>query len=155
MGGRGSGRPGVRIAVEDTLRIDLAVPAIRSVLSSNGRERGSWTWSQDGEPRASVGYKFDGAVDDKRLTLNYSANGQPVCQTISLVRSRPRFGGWRWWFLCPLLQDRGERSPVRAIFLPPGQRYFGSRLAYGLNYRSQRESHSLSKLLARFAREYA
>jgi hypothetical protein len=125
------------------------------VLSSSGRGRGSWTWSQDGEPRAAVGYEFDGAVDDKRLTLNYSTNGRPVRQTISLVRSRPRFGGWRWWFLCPLSQDRGERRPVRVIFLPPGQRYFGSREAHGLNYRSQKESRSLSKLLDRLAREYA
>lgn len=104
---------------------------------------------------AAVGYEVSATGDDDaRLTLIYTASGVPVRQTISLVRSHPRFGGWRWWFLCPVLLERGERRLVRAIFLPSGQRYFGSRVAHGLNYRSQKESRSLPKLIGRLMRDH-
>jgi hypothetical protein len=143
----------VRIAVEDALRIDLASPAMREATKPGARS-GSWTWSHGGERIASIGYELGATCDDRRtLMLIYTASGVPARQAISLVRSRPRYGGWRWWFLCPVLLERGERRPVRAIFLPPGQRYFGSRTAYGLNYRSQKESRSLPRLIERLLRD--
>ncbi len=156
MGGYGSGRPSVRIAVEDALRLDLASPATRHVIKPGVWRHGSWFWSRDGERFATIGYEWDATADNGgRLTLIYSANGVPVRQTIPLVQSRPRFGGLRWWFLCPVLFDGGEQRRVRAIFLPPGQRHFGSRIAYGLNYRSQKESRSLPKLINRLMRDFS
>jgi len=155
MGGYGSGRPGARTAVEDALRIDLASPAVRKVFMPDTYQRGAWSWLRDSERIASLGYEADVTGDEARLTLAYTANGVSVRQSISLVQTRPRFGGWRWWFVCPLLFDRGERRLVRAIFLPPGARYFGSRVGHGLNYQSQKESRSFPRLIEGLLRDYA
>ena len=51
---------------------------------------------------------------------------------ITLTRTRPRYGGWRWWFICP---QTGRR--VTKLYIPPGGRKFLSRHAYGLKYFSQ------------------
>jgi hypothetical protein len=56
-------------------------------------------------------------------------------QRISLTTTRPRFGGTRWWFICPVT---GER--VGRLYLPPGASQFASRRAHGLAYACQTES---------------
>jgi hypothetical protein len=155
MGGLGSGRPGLRVAVEDALRLDLAAPAVRQIITCGKQSAGSWTWSNDGGAIASVQYVIDGIADiTPDLTLLYRVGGEPVRQRISFARTRPHFGGERWWFVCPLLIDQGERRLVRALFLPPGARVFGSRQGHGLNYRSQKESRSLPRLVEKLLREY-
>lgn len=154
MGGYGSGRPGHRTAVEDALRLDLASPAVRAAVRPGCWRRGSFTWSRDGEPIGSARYEADATETEARLTLSYSANGVPVRQAIDLIQSRPRFGGFRWWFLCPLLAARGERRIVRALFLPPGARTFGCRAAYGLNHQSQKDSGGMSGQIERLLRDY-
>jgi hypothetical protein len=53
---------------------------------------------------------------------------------ILLATSRPKFGGLRWWFVCPRLNRR-----VRKLYLPLGGRHFWSR-AYRLVYASQRST---------------
>jgi hypothetical protein len=80
------------------------------------------------------------------ICLDYDLGGQKVHQYIPLIASTPCFGGLRWWFCCPLT---GER--VSALYLPPGERGFASRQAYGLSYNSSRESRH-RKRLPRFSR---
>lgn len=133
MGGYGSGRPAQHVTCEAGLKIDLADPAIRQALNPNRCNGGSWTWSSHGREIGSIGYAWSGP--DARLTLKYSCNGVPVVQQIMLTRSTPNFGGERWWFRCPFTGRR-----VRALYLPPGAREWGSRHAYELTYQSQRES---------------
>ncbi|MDZ4775155.1 MAG: hypothetical protein SGJ23_00035 [Alphaproteobacteria bacterium] len=79
--------------------------------------------------------------------LRYVCDGAPVRQTVRLVASTPRFGGVRWWFVCPVTGRR-----VRALYLPPGARMFASRHAYTLTYQSRRESgrdRAIVRLLTR------
>jgi hypothetical protein len=47
--------------------------------------------------------------------------GEPLAidDKIFLATSRPRFGGLRWWFVCPHLNRR-----VRKLYLPLGGRHF-------------------------------
>jgi hypothetical protein len=54
---------------------------------------------------------------------------------VYLAPTRPHFGGLRWWFVCPQLNER-----VRKLYLPLGGRHFWSRRAYELAYASQRET---------------
>jgi hypothetical protein len=54
---------------------------------------------------------------------------------IWLEYSQPHFGGRRWWFICPRINQ-----PVRSLYLPLGGRHFWSRRAYRLVYGSQRET---------------
>jgi hypothetical protein len=60
---------------------------------------------------------------------------------VQLLAERTRFGGLRWYFLCPLIVD-GEPCQRRAgkLYLPPGGHYFGCRRCYGLTYTSRKES---------------
>lgn len=133
MGGYGSGRPAVHSTCEESLMLDLASPATRKALRPNAWNSGTWAWSSHGRQIASIGYQWWGV--DARLTLNYNCNGAPVTQTIILTRSTPNFGGERWWFVCPLTGAR-----VRALYLPPGAKLWGSRGGHDLVYQSQRES---------------
>jgi len=59
---------------------------------------------------------------------------------VRLTTTRPRFGGLRWWFLCPLLSDgRPCGRRVGKLYLPPRGRYFGCRQCHNLTYKSCQE----------------
>ncbi|HUZ93837.1 MAG TPA: hypothetical protein VMU57_02890 [Edaphobacter sp.] len=61
-------------------------------------------------------------------------------QAIPLAKTRPNFGGRRWWFVCPLTVNGvacGRR--VRKLHLPPGAQYFGCRNCHSLTYRKSQE----------------
>lgn len=144
MGGYGSGRPALHSTCEQSLKLDLASPATRRALRPNAWTHGSWTWSSHGREVGSINYIWW----DARLILNYRCNGDAVSQTITLEMSTPQFGGKRWWFVCPLTGAR-----VRALYLPPAAKLWGSRHAHKLTYQSQRESgqgRALLRLLARY-----
>src|SRR5262249_13469992 len=56
---------------------------------------------------------------------------------VGLTTTRPRFGGLRWWFICPLVVNGypcGRR--VGKLYLPPGGRYSGCRHCCDLTYAS-------------------
>jgi hypothetical protein len=55
------------------------------------------------------------------------------------------YGGFRWWFLCPL-KNNGEICNRRSGVLYLGGPYFGCRLCYNLVYESTRDSHRFDKL---------
>ena len=59
---------------------------------------------------------------------------------VRLVTTPCNFGGFRYWFICPLVID-GEscRRRVGNLYLPPGSKYFGCRHCYNLTYRSCKE----------------
>ncbi len=133
MGGFGSGRLAQHVTCEASLNLDLASPATRSALKPNARTRGCWRWSSHDREIASVGYEW--SSKDARLTLVYNCSGTPVRQIVTLACSSPHYGGERWWFCCPFTGRR-----VRALFLPPGARLWGSRHAYNLTYQSCRAS---------------
>jgi len=55
--------------------------------------------------------------------------------TLRLATTRPRCGGLRWWFVCPLSERRCGK-----LHLPPGGDAFAARRAWRLGYHSQRVS---------------
>lgn len=92
--------------------------------------------SQTGE-RITFFYDLRDA-DDAWLELNYRqfvrAGVHPeVAQHIPLTFTKPHYGGRRWWMICD-----GDR--VAKVYRPPGANSFGSRRAWRLVYRSQRQS---------------
>ena len=58
----------------------------------------------------------------------------PQRQRVDLVSTPCRFGGRRWWWLCPATGRRCAK-----LYLPNGARRFLSRPAHGLAYASQSE----------------
>ncbi|HEV2559239.1 MAG TPA: hypothetical protein VGU45_11480, partial [Microvirga sp.] len=69
------------------------------------------------------------------LTLAFAAGGRLQEQVVSLDVTRPRYGGRRYWLMCPVTGRR-----VRCLYLPPGKTEFACREVYGLSYRSQSEN---------------
>ena len=155
MGGFGSGWCGPRkAAVEDGLTLSISTLLDKHALIPGGHSSGSWIWFYPGhEPHARIRYEaYLGDTGEGWLDLRYSVNGTPVNSRIDLVTTRPTYGGFRWWFLCPLERKNGGIPCRMAILhLPPGKLYFRSRQAYGLTYRSCRESGKYNGLFRRIA----
>ena len=58
-----------------------------------------------------------------------------VRQDIPVVRTRPNFGGFRWWFLCPGAGDACGRRSYK-LYLPATGSRFACRSCHGLAYAS-------------------
>ena len=88
---------------------------------------GSWMWSYPGrEPHAKIGYVANMIdIEDALITLDYSANGQPMRYDVRLVYTVPRFGGRRWWFMCPLRPRNGGPCAERRCCRPVASRNGG------------------------------
>ncbi len=135
MGGSSSGRYRERNrgTVEAAIRLDLRkmrrqgffVPG--SVTSGVQR----WHWVATGQETGSVNVSVN--LSDPvsgSVTVRFNLNGEPKVQTIDLTSVPMRFGGRRYYFICP---RRGTRCEV----LPMAGGVFASRQALRLTYQSQ------------------
>jgi hypothetical protein len=138
MGGFGSGRNGGKPIADSALQIDIGLMLRTGHAKAGDRIAGTLHWSCRGQPIDSVGYV---AIMDEpgkeRLELSYW-RGQDeirklVKQTIALCHTVPRYGGKRWWMICPYQHCR-----VGKLYMPDGGDRFASRKAWGLGYQSQR-----------------
>ena len=80
------------------------------------------------------------------MELTHETRDEPtqrIDYRVRLTTTRPRYGGERWWFVCP---SSGRR--VFKLYLPNGGRWFLCRAAYGLAYQVTRED-ALSRHLRR------
>jgi hypothetical protein len=142
MGGWGSGRHGGRPTIEDGLTVDLGLMLRRGWARDGAAGTGTLSWSSNGAPVAKIQHHFEMTdPENAHLTLTYTRtprSGAPekVEQRIRLTWTRPNYGGRRWWMICPY---SGRR--VSKLHLPPGGDRFASRLAWRLNYQSQRSAH--------------
>ena len=122
----------------------------------DGEGTHSWKWVPRGEPAGSLRFIIVAAgAADAYVRLLYAAGAERVDDRVELQRTPCRFGGWRWWFTCPVLGCR-----VGKLHLPPGARRFASRRAWRLAYRSNRETRlesahaELRRVYARLGAEY-
>ena len=145
MGGWGSvyGRER-QITVEECLVLSIAALRASGPLSAGVWRKGSIVC---GDGLCVVFELNTCSGDSGAIWLKYVVEGQKVHECISMTASIPNFGGRRWWFRCPLTDRR-----VSNLYLPPGERTFGSRVAYKLTYRSCQESGRHHRLLRRLAR---
>jgi hypothetical protein len=80
---------------------------------------------------------------------------QSVDYRVDLAATRPRFGGQRWWFVCPLGEkDKPCERRAGKLYLPPGARYFGCRRCHNLTYTSSQECHSADGLYRLMAADW-
>jgi len=153
MGGMGSGRPGWRATVEGcrSLRLDVnrITRDVRHLLRDGpeGKRLTAgpmvWTWTAHGEAapwaRVVVTLTLDRWRGSARLQFDvphWSRPTGPQDQTVQMETTECRFGGRRWWWLCPAT---GRRCAT--LYLPNGGTQFLSRGrgAYRLAYASQAE----------------
>ena len=80
---------------------------------------------------AKVNYTITDRNTDEKTDCDYG---------ISLTTTPCHFGGFRYWFVCPLTTSGvycGRR--VGTLYLVPGGKYFGCRGCYDLSYESRNE----------------
>ncbi len=77
---------------------------------------------------------FTGGIAYPFLHIQGEAFGERVRQTVRLVSKPMRFGGKRWYFLCP-----STKRLCCKLILPPTGQHFASVKAFGMAYRSQRD----------------
>jgi hypothetical protein len=98
-----------------------------------------WCWSRDGAPWAEVEFalRLGARAGEAHLRYDIEHLTRPTGRQdyrVVLVATPCRFGGLRWWWLCPATGRR-----VAKLYLPNGAQRFLSRGAYGLVYASQAE----------------
>src|SRR5271168_2772237 len=139
MGGFGSGERKIkRITVERCLRLDVKRIEQPRVMKCNRISGGRLTWSNGrGERMLSLSYWLElNTAHDRVVHLceKQKADGTEsrFDEPILLTSTVPNFGGTRWWFICPLIEDGVAcKRRVKRLFLPPGEVYFGCRACYG------------------------
>jgi hypothetical protein len=99
-----------------------------------------WTRSGVCEPWAEVELRLELRPNDGTAWLRYdiehvSHKTGPVDCAVAMMTTPCRFGGQRWWWICPETNKR-----VSNLYLPNGGDRFLSRSAYGLRYQSQRQA---------------
>ena len=157
MGGYGSGRTGGWPTIEGCQSLVLSSDEIIRSLRQAFRKIGAddavdkrdidiawhpWRWTRTGDddPWATVEMRFELRQRHGTVWLRYdvdhvSRSTGPQEYSISLATTPCRFGGVRWWFICP-----STRRKVGKLYLPNGGVQFLSRGqgAYQFAYHSQR-----------------
>jgi hypothetical protein len=157
MGGLGSGNwysRDKKTVVERCLRLDANRWTREGILGPGVHRAGVWGWTYRSGAMFSVKFVVQ-TTDASRpvvwLSYWWTWNGTGEPQTadylVHLTTTRPRFGGLRWWFLCPLaVNGRQCNRRVGKLYLPPAARYFGCRHCHDLTYTSCQESHQYERL---------
>lgn len=158
MGGYGSGRWRDYVkknTVEDCRSLDASRWTREKLLEDGAFRSGWWHWTDalTGEERASIGYEVNATRTELppyvRLHYSLPRTGERLDYKVPLETTRPRLGGLRWWFVCPLVVNgRTCGRRVGKLYLPPGGRYFGCRHCYDLTYESAQTSNHHMKRLA-------
>lgn len=154
MGGFGSGRSGGYPSIERTDSVTLNVNTLAKVLRREPNSSWRWTFGKDGE----LGWLTVSAIspddcNERRAFLCFEIDhfSRPTgcrTQTVRMVSQACRFGGERWYFLCPSSGRRCEK-----LLLPNGALNFYSRAALRLVHDVTRED-PMNRAHRRLARLY-
>jgi len=146
--------------VEDCLRIST------QWLSQNGYfegfKVGRIQWNNCfGEITTSIGIRVDIYPEDIRggyarliysRTHGVSGQRREIDYSIKIIRTKCQFGGFRYWFVCPLSKNgQGCNRKIGKLYLPPRADYFGCRHCYDLTYQSCQENHKFDGLYKEIA----
>lgn len=129
MGSCSSGRYRTRSRgnVEATCRIDVRFLRKKGALREGESTAGTLRWSRNGADVGSVGYVASLRPDDRHLAISYSHKGQNHRHLIRLEAVPMRYGGFRYYAVCPRWGRRCEVLPIVGGVI--GCRQF-HRLAY-------------------------
>jgi hypothetical protein len=136
MGGFGSGRRSDLPTTDDCIRIGLAGLKSLGMLKRDCFNRRTLVWSSNGTTTAELTVITDICCREAFPCLKISgvALGRSSDCLIQLDSASMRFGGERWYALCP---NTGRRCT--SLVLPPGKTRFASVKGWGVPYASQRE----------------
>lgn len=118
----------------------MAKPA----LSQGDHVQGLWGWMRDGDYYAKITYRIARqGPREAQLRLSYARDGEAIAYDVRLVAEPCRFGGVRWFAICPATQLK-----VSKLYLPPGAKRFLARKAWRLAYASQNVAPGFDRLCA-------
>jgi hypothetical protein len=160
VGGSGSGnhyhwwRSAKKTVVEDCLSLDASRWTREGILKPGVYQSGYWHWTYRSGGGFTVNYEVvttDSAWCGVRLYYSWVWTATKAQESadyhVRLTTTRPRFGGVRWWFVCPLIvEGRPCGRRVGKLYLPPQARFFGCRHCHQLTYTSCQESHKYDTL---------
>jgi hypothetical protein len=146
-----------KAVVENCLALDANRWMRDRILVEGIHHAGACNWhdSRSGEQTSSIAFEvctLDAARPWLGLRYQLPQSGEAMNYTVRLTTTRPRFGGLRWWFTCPVVvnhQACGRR--VGKLYLPPGARNFGCRQCHELTYTSCQESRKYDSLCRHMA----
>jgi hypothetical protein len=133
--------------VEDCLSIDANRWTREGILRASAHAVGSWRWTYPSGTGFTVYFDVntrDLSRPSVRLWYSWvwtaTQQQESADYRVNLTTTHLRFGGLRWWFVCPLVvNDRPCNRRVGKLYLPPVARYFGCRHCHELTYRSVQE----------------
>jgi hypothetical protein len=144
--------------VDGTRSLDVMQLARAGYLS--GCRSGSWQWTYQGEPTASI--QITGGRDAVILHYRVKSRGddwQSIEQRVPILWNNCRFGGERPWFVCDV-HANGVYCGRRVAKLHGGGRLFACRHCYRLGYTVQRGGpmdrahHRLARLHRKLGADY-
>jgi hypothetical protein len=161
MGGYGSGshesRPPRKAVVEDCRGIDASLWVRKGILKAGVHQMAVCTWKYRGGAESSIGIDVmtqDMGQPSVVLFYTHTTGEEPRQEQykVRLTTTVPRFGGIRWWFLCPMISEEFPCDRrVGKLYLPPGRHYFGCRHCHRLSYTSCQESRKYQALYRHIA----
>ncbi len=135
MGGSSSGRYRTRNrgAVEHTLRLNMSDLKRLGFLRPGARMSGAVKWNRNGRQTAAINLAMNLTAPDAGFAeLTFTVDGESRMQRIAIDADPCRFGGRRFYFICP-------RTAVRCSVLCCVGGVFASRQFHRLSYASQSE----------------
>jgi hypothetical protein len=136
MGGYSSGRNRTRNrgAVEATYRLDMRQLRRRGLVRPGERASTLWSWKRAEETTGSINVAVNLTdPDNGHAELTFSVGGEPRYVRVTMEAVACRYGGRRYYFLCP-------RSGRRCEVLCGVGGEFASRQHHRLTYFSQSET---------------
>ena len=121
--------------VEDCIAIDTTMLRTEGMLAEWMEHRlgRQWRIGRRTVGDLIIGTRFTAGAADAMLGIDGYAFGQLVQQSLRLVSMPMRFGGKRWYIVCP-----ATGRLCCKVILPPGGRQFASVGGWGVGYRTQR-----------------
>lgn len=146
-----------RLCVEDCHSLAIDPLARKRFFSSQIGTDCTVTWTNsEGNELCRLGLKLSTTAAGRLAMLvcydaadSYALKGRRIEYLVEVTATPCRFGGQRYWFLCPAIRQGircGQR--VRKLYLPLTGGVFGCRKCHNLTYEScQTHNKSLDRLL--------
>jgi hypothetical protein len=136
MGGMGSGRQGGMLTSEATQSFVFNIAWLtRARLRPGMFGKTTITYADEHEIDVLIDTRAEPYIEFEHETRTVWGPKERIRYRVALAWTPCRYGGRRWWFICPRTGRRAAK-----LYLPYGAQRFWSRRGYGLGYACQRES---------------
>lgn len=140
-----------RPTVEECIRISTSDLKSNGQLKPGSVASRAYTWNRGRKQLAQLTVTVDLGLHgtEPAVKIGGTAHGKEIYQIVLLEAQPMRFGGVRWFFICPK-----NNKLCTILLLIPGTQKFISRMASGLPNKTQRLSQ-LDRANARIAKKKA